>query len=98
MVEDDIRDQVHSRLKELLFDQNIHNYKNHESFYSKTNRCYQFLIWKLQPENWDEFSKEIQQLVEQEGYECIPGAWDVSTFDPDKKTGYKMVALYKITT
>lgn len=56
---------------------------------------YQFLIWKLQPENWEQFSQEIQKLVEEGDYQCIPGAWDVSTYNPKEKTGYKVVALYK---
>ncbi|MBV9575351.1 MAG: hypothetical protein JO149_01870 [Gammaproteobacteria bacterium] len=97
MIEDDIHDQVYARLKELLLDQSINYYKNYESFYSRTNHCYQFLIWKLMPENLDDFSKEIQRLIEQEGHECIPGIWDISTFDPNKKTGYKVTALHKVS-
>ncbi len=78
-----------------MFDDSIEHYKDHELFYSKSNRAYRFLIWKLQPIDLDKFSNEVQRLVEQSGYQCIPGAWDVSTYNPDTKTGYKVIALYE---
>lgn len=95
MIETDVIEQVQSRLKELLLNEKIINYRDHEFFHSKTNQRYQFLIWKIQPENVEEFGKKIQRLIEIEKYECIPGAWDVSTYNPEKQTGYKVVALYK---
>ncbi len=95
MIEDEIIAQVTTRLKNLLFDQSISSYRNHEFFYSEADRGYQFLIWKLQPVNLENFSKEIEQLVNKNGYELIPGACDVSTYNPDNGTGYKVVALYK---
>jgi len=94
-MEPDIVIQVQNRIKTLLVNDNIVEYREDEAFYSQSGKKYQFLIWKLQPENWDTFSKEIQSLHELQGYESIPGACDVSTYDPEKKTGFKVSALYK---
>jgi hypothetical protein len=91
--------QVQDRIKTLLFDKTIDKYREHESFCSHSNQHYQFLIWKLPLEkNLQQFGKEIEQLVVQQGYQCIPGAWDVSAHDAEKKIGYKVVALYKPDT
>lgn len=70
-------------------------YCDYETFSSNTDRNYQFLIWKLQLENPEEFSNEITDLIENKGYQFIPGAWDVVTCGRDGKPGYKVVALYK---
>jgi hypothetical protein len=94
-MEDDITQQVKQRIQSLLLNNEIPNYREHESFRSQSNQNYQFLIWKLQPENWDQFSGEMQQLVENKGYQFIPGACDVTTYNPATKTGYKVIALYK---
>jgi len=94
-MEDDVVLQVQNRIKALLFDSKISNYRQHEFFVSRSNKRYQFLIWKLQPDNLEQFNREIQELIEKQGYQCIHGAWDVSTYNSDKKTGYKVVALYK---
>lgn len=94
-IENEIKDQVKARIKHLLFDANVIQYRGYETFKSNINQSYQFLIWKLQPESPEKFGNEIQDLVENKGHHCIPGAWDVSTYKPDKKTGYKVVALYK---
>ncbi len=82
-IENEIKDQVSARLKQLLFDENVTQYRNHETFYSNSNRPYQFLVWKLQPTNIEEFGNEMQQLVEKNGYQCIPGASEVTTYNPD---------------
>lgn len=93
-MEDDVIIQIQNRIKALLFDDKIIDYREHEYFSSLSGQKYQFLIWKLQPGNWEEFSKEMQNLHENKGYQSIPGACDVSTYDLDKKTGYKVLALY----
>lgn len=93
MIEEKVKKAVQQRIETLLFDDSITNYKDHETFLS-----HKFLIWKLQPINWSFFSKEIESLIKHQGYECIPGAWDVSTFNSENNTGYKVVALYKIPT
>ena len=93
-MENDVIIQIQNRIKTLLFDDKIIDYRKHEYFISQSGQKYRFLIWKLQPENWEEFSKEMQYLHENQGYQSIPGACDVSTYDPDKKTGYKVSALY----
>jgi hypothetical protein len=94
MIDEKIQHQVFARIKNLLSDQSIEDYKNHELFFSESKHAYRFLIWKLRPINFDDFSTEVQRLVEQDGYQCIPGAWDVSTYNPETKTGYKVIALY----
>ncbi len=94
-VENEIKDQVAVRIKQLLLDDNVKQYRDYETFNSNSNHHYQFLIWKLQPENLEKFSNEIQDLVENKGHQCIPGAWDITTYNPEHKTGYKVVALYK---
>jgi hypothetical protein len=96
MIDDSLNAAVSARLKELLFDKTISQYKNHEMIISNSGSKYQFLFWKLQPLDWEGFSSDLQKLVELEGYKMIPGACDVTTFNPDTKTGYKVVALYKL--
>ena len=94
-MEDDVIIQIQNRINTLLFDNKIIDYREHEYFSSLYRvKKYQFLIWSLQPESWEEFSKEMQNLHENQGYQSIPGACDVSTYDLDKKTGYKVLALY----
>lgn len=94
-MENDVFLQVQKRIVTLLRDDKIINYREHEIFLSQSGQKYQFLIWKLQPVNWEEFSQEMQHLHEKQGYQSIPGANDITNYERDKKTGYKVVALYK---
>jgi hypothetical protein len=96
-MDDHVIQQVKARIKSLLFDQAITCYREHEIFCSQSNQPYHFLIWKIQPNNVDAYAAEVQALIEKHGYQFIPGACDVSTFNPDNRTGYKVLALYKNT-
>lgn len=92
----DISTKVSARLKELLFDNTTHEYKNHETIISASGDKHQFLFWKLQPIDWEGFCSDLKKLLEQEGYKMLPGACDVTTYNPKTQTGYKVVALYKV--
>lgn len=94
-MENDVVVQVQNRLKALLFDDKIISYREHENFLSESGQKFRFLFWKLQPNNWDKFCKEVDNLCEKHGYQFVPGACDVSTFEIDKKIGYKVMAFYK---
>ena len=65
-MENEIKEQVANRIKQLLFDDNILEYRNYDTFYSKTNDPYKFLIWKLKFSDTDKekFAQEIQDLIE----------------------------------
>jgi hypothetical protein len=62
-------------------------------FYALSNPTYQFLIWKVQPKDLKAYSAEVQELVEKNGYQLIPGVCDVSTYNPNQKMGYKVSAV-----
>ena len=94
-VESEVKDQVAARIKQLLFDSTVTQYRHYESFYSNTNQCYRFLIWKLPTDNLEEFGKTMKELIEQQGHHCIPGANDVISCGSKQNAGYKVVALYK---
>lgn len=94
-MEADVIIQIQNRIETLLFDDKIIDYREHECFFSPSGQKYQFLIWKLQPKDWEKFSKEMRYLHEELGYQSIPGACEVSTYNPDKKIGYKVLALYE---
>lgn len=83
----EIKNQVNERLKKLLFDTENNSYRDHELFYSEAKHGYCFLIWKMQPRDLNEYGEELKKLTKDKKYQFIPGACEVSTYDPDKKTG-----------
>lgn len=97
IIENEIKEQVSNRIKQLLFNDNVTDYRNYETFYSKDNHPHQFLIWKLKFSDIDKeiFGQEMQDLREIQGHYSIPGACDIVTCSSIKKASYKFVALYK---